>query len=293
MKKQTFGIILTAALGAGSLFGTAIPGTGNLFDSTLPGSRAFTVQAASTNNSFGATSQSSDFSLVSDAADLLTSDEESLLLDKLEAVSEEYDFDVAVATVQSTDGVAMNKFTDDFFDDNQYGTGDNYDGILFMISIGDREWHITTHGYGMTVFNQDGLDYMKEKVEPLLKDEDFYGAFDSYADLCRLFLEQAATGEPYDSSTLPREPLPFKWIPISLGIGLVLAFFCTSGMKSQLKSVRAKDSAVDYVRQGSMNLTNSNDIFLYQTVSKTAKPKDNDSSSGGSDSDHGGTGGSF
>ena len=276
MKKRSFGIILAAALGVGSLTGI------------------FTVQAADTSNSFGSSSQSSDLSLVSDVADLLTSDEESLLLDKLEAISDEYDFDVAVATVPSTDGVAMNKFTDDFFDDNQYGTGENYDGILFMISIGDREWHITTHGYGMTVFTQDGLDYFKEKLEPLLKDEDFYGAFDSYADLCKLFLEQSSTDEPYDSSTLPRDPLPFKWIPISLGIGLVLAFFCTSGMKSQLKSVRAKSSAVDYVRQGSMNLTHSNDIFLYHTVTQTAKPKDNDnSSSGGSDSDHGGTGGSF
>ena len=34
--------------------------------------------------------------------------------------------------------------------------------------------------------------------------------------------------------------------------------------------------------QGSMELTRSNDIFLYHTVTKTAKPKDSDSSSGGS-----------
>ena len=40
-----------------------------------------------------------------------------------------------------------------------------------MVSIGDREWHITTHGYGMTAFNDDGLAYLKENVEPLLKDE--------------------------------------------------------------------------------------------------------------------------
>ena len=286
MKKQTFGIILAAAIGAGSLFGIAT-GTGNIC-----GFQPVAIQAADT-NSFGASSRSPEFSLVSDAADLLTDDEESLLLDKLNSLSEEYDFDVAVATVQSTDGVQMNKFCDDFFDDNAYGTGDTHDGILFMISIGDREWHITTHGYARTVFNQDGLDYMKGKVQPLLKEEDYYSAFDTYADLSRLFLEQAATGEPYDSSTLPRDPLPFKWIPISIGIGLVLAFLRTSSMKSQLKSVRAKDSAVDYVRQGSMDLVRSNDIFLYTTVTKTAKPKNDSSSTGGSDSDHGGTGGSF
>lgn len=270
MKKQTSGIILAAALATGSLLCPAL----------------LTVQA-STTNSFGTVSR------VSDGADLLTDDEEALLLDKLNSISQEFDFDAAVATVPSTNGIAMNKFTDDYYDDHQYGTGDDYDGILFMVSIGDREWHITTHGYARTVFNQDGLDYLKEKVEPELKDEDFYGAFDIFADQCQFFLEQAATGTPYDASTLPKEPFSLIWIPISIGIGLVLAFLCTMGMRAQLKSVRAKDSAVDYVRQGSMELTRSHDIFLYHTVTRTERPKNDDSSTGGSDSDHGGTGGSF
>ena len=108
----------------------------------------------------------------------------------------------------------------------------------------------------------------------------------------------AAKGRPSDNPLIVHisaytEPFSPIWILISLGIGLVLAFLCTMGMRAQLKSVRTQDSAVDYVRQGSMELTRSNDIFLYHTVTKTAKPKDSDSSSGGSDSDHGGTGGSF
>lgn len=271
MKKQSFAIILAATLSAGCLFPAAM-----------------TVQAEANNSSEA-------LPLVYDAADLLTDEEEAALLDRLDSLSQEYDFDVAVATVQSTDGVAMNKFSDTFYDDNFYGTGNNYDGILFMVSIGDRKWHITTHGYGMTVFNQDGLDYLKEKVQPKLKDEDFAGAFYEFADQCQLFLEQADTGEPYDASTLPTEPLSMKWIPISIAIGFVLALLCTMGMKSQLKSVRSQDNAVDYVRSGSMEVTRSNDIFLYNTVSRTAKPKQEDSSSdtGGSDSSHGGTGGSF
>ena len=62
---------------------------------------------------------------------------------------------MAVATVESKDGNEMNYFTDHFFDENGYGTGENHDGSLFMVSIGDREWHITTHGYGMIAFNDD------------------------------------------------------------------------------------------------------------------------------------------
>ena len=302
MKKQSFGIILAAALGAGSLFSAVIPGTDALFTTALPGTGAVTVQAEASNSFGGSGSEeddsyqdfaASEFSLVLDEADLLTDEEESQLLDKLEAITGEYNLEVAVATVESKDGNEMNYFTDHFFDENGYGTGENHDGILFMVSIGDREWHITTHGYGMTVFNQDGLDYLKEKVQPELKDEDFAGAFNEFADQCEMFLEQAATEEPYDASTLPKEPFSLMWIPISIAIGFVLALLCTMGMRAQLKSVRSQESAVDYVRSGSMDVTRSNDIFLYNTVTRTAKPKDDTSDTGGSDSSHGGTGGSF
>ena len=52
MKKQSFGIILAAVLGAGSLFSAVIPGTDALFTTALPGTGAVTVQAEAS-NSFG------------------------------------------------------------------------------------------------------------------------------------------------------------------------------------------------------------------------------------------------
>lgn len=270
MKKTSFAFLLTAALSAGALFPAAV----------IP------VQA-----------ETEDFEylpLVYDEADLLNEQEETELLDKLENITDKYGVEVAVATVNTTDGVEMNKFTDDFYDDNYYGLGEDYDGILFMVSIQDRNWHITTHGYARTVFTQDGLEYLRDKILPDLKDDDFTESFNIYADTCELFLAQAETGEPYDSSNLPKEPFSLVWIPISLGVGFLLALICILIMRSQLKSVRNQESAVDYVRDGSMQVTRSNDIFLYHTVTRTEKAKDNDSSSSGSsDSDHGGIGGSF
>ena len=141
MKKQSIGIILAAALGVGSLFGAAIPGADTLFNTSLPGTGASTVQAASNSDEEYDPYQdfvaSGDFSLVQDEADLLTDEEESLLLDKLQTLTDEYSCEVAVATVESKKGYEMNFFTDHYFDENGYGVGENYDGILFMVSIGD------------------------------------------------------------------------------------------------------------------------------------------------------------
>ena len=112
MKKQSFGIILAAVLGAGSLFSAVIPGTDALFTTALPGTGAVTVQAAASNSFGGSGSEeddsyqdfaASEFSLVLDEADLLTDEEESQLLDKLEAITGEYNLEVAVATVESKD----------------------------------------------------------------------------------------------------------------------------------------------------------------------------------------------
>ena len=90
MKKQSFGIILAAVLGAGSLFSAVIPGTDALFTTALPGTGAVTVQAAASNSFGGSGSEeddsyqdfaASEFSLILDEADLLTDEEESQLLD--------------------------------------------------------------------------------------------------------------------------------------------------------------------------------------------------------------------
>ena len=44
-------------------------------------------------------------------------------------------------------------------------------------------------------------------------------------------------------------------------------------MKSKLKTVRFQAAASNYMKNGSLNITESRDLFLYNTVTRTAKPK--------------------
>ena len=108
-------------------------------------------------------------------------------------------------------------------------------------------------------------------------------------------------GHPYDVNNLPREPLSLMYLFLALGIGLVLAWVVVHVMKSQLRSVAFQENAASYVREGSMNLTNSRELFLYRNVQRTkhVEEKDSDSSGGSSThtsssgTTHGGGGGSF
>jgi len=68
---------------------------------------------------------------------------------------------------------------------------------------------------------------------------------------------------------------------ITAAVSLVLAFaipgIVTAVWTRQLKSVKPKDFACDYIRRGSMNLSLRRDIFLYRNVTRVAKPQNNNS----------------
>ena len=121
------------------------------------------------------------------------------------------------------------------------------------------------------------------------------------ADECDDFITQAKTGEPYDIDNEPQKPMSWIWIPISLVAGIVLSLIVVGTMKSKLKTVHFQAAANNYVKAGSMNLTESRDIFLYNTMTKTKKEKNDSSSGGGGSSTHttssgstaGGGGGTF
>ena len=159
-----------------------------------------------------------------------------------------------------------------------------------------RDWYITTTGYGITAFTDAGREYIADKFLEDLSDGNYAEAFMTYANLCDKFITQAKTGEPYDSGNLPKKPFNFLVCAIvSLVIGLLVALVVTGIMKSKLKGVRFQQGAGSYIKEGSMNVTESRDLFLYTHLDMKEKPRDNDSGTHTSSSGttHGGGGGNF
>ena len=237
---------------------------------------------------------------VVDMADLLDNSEEAALLSMLDEISIRQELDVVVVTVNTLDGKTPMDYADDFYDYNGYGFGENRDGVLLLVCMEDRDWRISTSGYGITVFTDAGIEYISEKFLPDLSDGNYADAFTTYAELCDEFITQARTGEPYDTNNLPKEPFNvFTSLLISLAVGILVSLIVTGKMKGKLKTVRMQPAAEEYVRKGSMLVTESSDLFLYSHVDRRVKSKDNDSGGGSSThtsssgSSHGGGGGKF
>lgn len=222
-----------------------------------------------------------------DEADLIPDGDEAELLGKLDEISERQQVDVVVLTVNSLEGMSPEEYADDFYDYNGYGFGDGRDGILFLISMGEREMCMSTTGYGITAFTDAGQDYIYDQIMTYIKDGDYTTAFTIFATQCDGFITQARTGEAYDVDNLPQEPFSvFGALIIAVGIGFIVSLIATGIMRLQLHSVYSQSAADSYMIKDSLKVTRSNDLFLYRQVERREKPKEEEqektSSQGGS-----------
>ncbi len=218
--------------------------------------------------SLSAVSAESEKERLVDGAELLTESEETALLDRLDEISEEFEYDVVVVTTKSLGAKSAMKFAQDTFKNGGYGMGDEKSGVILIVSIQDREWYIEFFGDERVTEGTALSDYFLDD----LSDGDYYGAFDSFVTAVRGELEFS----------------PVSTLLVCLVIGFVVAFIVVSVMKGKLKSVHFQDNARAYVREGSFVLDHSRDLYLYSNVTRVAKPKNN-TSSGGSRSGGGGS----
>lgn len=207
-----------------------------------------------------------------DEADILSDTEENTLLTKLDAISLKQETDIVVYTVSSIGEESAMDSADNIFEYYSYGMGEDRNCILLFISMEERDWHITTAGYGITAVTDAGLEYMAEQFVAYLTDGDYLTAFTTYADTCDDFIDRARAGDPFDTDDLPKKPFPaVRNLIICLVIGIVAAWIFVSKEKAKLTSVRQKLAAKDYTKPGSLNVTESKDFFLYRTVNRTEK----------------------
>ena len=218
---------------------------------------------------------------VVDDGDLLSSSEETELTKKLDYISKGQGCDVIVVTADSLGSKTAQEFADDYFDYMGYGIGPQDSGILLLVCMEERDYAFSTYGFGITAFNDKGIDLLEEEVVPYLSDENFYDAFSQYGELCQELLIRANEGEPYGTGGNGEDyttgEMLAMGIPGAVALGTAGSGIATLSKKARLKTVRRRYGAEDYVVSGSMAVDRSNDYFLYSQITQRAKPKDNNS----------------
>lgn len=237
---------------------------------------------------------------VIDDAELIKASDEKELDKKIKNIQKDK-FDVVILTVKSLDGKSAQDYADDYYDNNDYGLDNEKSGVLFLVSKGDRKYHISTKGAGIKAFTDYGIGRVKEEIKPYLSDGDYFNACDEFLNITKDFVKAYKDGTPYDTDNPYNEEIDYVILEvIALVIAFVIALISVGIMRLRMNTAKPKGTAMEYIKKGSFKLTSEKDIFMYSTVTKTAKPKDNDNSAGGSTthvsssgSEHGGGGGSF
>ena len=221
---------------------------------------------------------------LADYADLLTSKEEEKLLALLNEISERQKCDVIIVTVPTLDGKTSMDYAHDFYDYNGYGYGDEDSGILLLICPEERDWAISTYGFGITAFTDAGQEFMMNAVRPSLSSGSFYRAFKFFADFCDEYIAEARKGQPYDIGHMPPGRLlqPVNNLIFSFIIGTLIAWRSAKKKKKALISTSLQTKADNYIHQGSLRLTRQSDTFLYENVSSEPRVSSSGSDSSGS-----------
>lgn len=253
-------------------------------------------------------SASSYLPMVVDSAELLSGEERIALEETAESFRTEYELDVVVLTVDSLDGKTAQRYADDYYDDNGYGYGENYSGLLFLLAMEEREWYISTCGDAVYLLSDYSLEQIGETVVPFLSVGQYYDGFVTLYDTLPAYLsssksdghEQVHT-PGYREEAEYYQPRRQVNILISLVIGIVVAAVVVIVMRASMNTKRKQRSAGDYLRSGSYHLRTKQDMFLYSNVTKVRRQQNNNTggrsgssshrSSGGSS--HGGRGGRF
>ena len=213
--------------------------------------------------------------LLVDNADLLTADEETALLKRLETFTAEHEMEIAIVTVPDLEGKTVEEYGDDFYDYNGYGFGENDDGILLLYKPGpegEREAYISTHADGAYKF----FDTIREEMLIGMKD---YLVAEDYVTAFNLFVDKA------EETMKPN--VPFIWFFILLLCGATGGMLVTTIMASKNKSVFVKSDANYYMRPNSLVLTNEEDVFINSYTDRTEKVKnDSDDDDGVRSSTH-------
>lgn len=233
---------------------------------------------------------------------LLSDEEERALEEKAQHLVDTYEMDVVIVTLESIGNSDIESYADSYYDNNGYGVGSDYSGILLMISMEYREWAISTCGDAIYAFTDYGIENLFSEMSWYLSVDEFYLAFDAYLSAMPEYFEAYQRGDPIDGDSggyqgpgtyVPgtkenvvyypqrQEPGFFTVFFTSLLIGLAAGGIALWIMRTQMKTVRRQAGAQSYITPNSASVTRMQDIYLYSNVSKIARPQNNHHHHGG------------
>lgn len=225
-----------------------------------------------------------DKALVFDDAMLFDQEEIISLEEEANLLSKSYNMDIVIVTTDDAMGKTSREYADDFFDYNGFGVGDNYDGILFLIDMDNRETYISTSGMGIKYLTDERRESILDGVfDNGLADGDYYGATLGFLKGTEKYLK---SGIPSDQHNYPEKQkeknrLTSFDIIISIlgGFGAFGAFFFSTKSNYRMKK---PVKPLNFRNNSFVNFAANDDKLIDSFVTTRIIPKPQNSSTSSS-----------
>ncbi len=231
---------------------------------------------------------------IQDGAGLLTEEEEEKLEEKCGEILSEHGISVVIVTTNRFEGYDILDWERKLFADQNLGTGEENSALMLGISMAERDWGITAYGEAERIFSAYGRETIGGEILDDLSDGDYYDSFSTFLNMADTFMADAKEGKIYSESNHYRKRINPVFTVVGAAIlsfivSLIVVFSWKRGMNTRV----LQNNAGAYLQQGSFRLTNRSDMFLYHTVNRTRKQKNENHRSGSMHSSGNGTKGKF
>lgn len=237
-----------------------------------------------------------DAAVVDDQAGLFTTQEKQTLEAKAEPIDEAFKGKLFIVTTTNNQD-DEETYADDFLRDQ---VGNNNNGSVFLIDMGNRGYHISTSGNMIDYLTDSRLNALLDKIQTQLSAGNYYAAATLYLEGVDQAITDGVPGGQYQIDrdtgkiTYYKTLTPLE-ITIALGVALVFGagFFIIIKSRYQLKG---KTYRYPIHEKASLDLTENQDFLTnsFVTTRRIPKPSNNNGGGfGGGSTTHSSGGGTF
>ncbi|NMB95757.1 MAG: TPM domain-containing protein [Clostridiaceae bacterium] len=111
---------------------------------------------------------------VNDYADVIDEEVENLIVVNGEALEEKTGAQIVIVTIDFTDGISIDEYAADLFNEWKLGSAEKNNGLLILMSIGDEDyWAVQGKGLETTLTSGEISQILYDHLEPDFASEDY------------------------------------------------------------------------------------------------------------------------
>lgn len=214
----------------------------------------------------------SELDRLSDYADILTDNEESLLCDELTTISQKYDIDVIVLTISNAGNYDLLDYTDNLYSSNNFAKNT----IILVVNMDPDNREILVKGYEdcYNYVNQKRAQHITDSMVSNMKAGEYYKGILQYIDSVDYF---------YNHKNPTATPIQLL---LELGGAILIAGIIVFIM---VRNAGGKDTTTcsTYMDTSTSKLLAKQDIYTHTTTTRHKIESNNSSHSGGGGSSGG------